>query len=86
MKLYWFLKDPWYWVHGLGCYFLTTIALRIGISGWRAFYIVWVIAILWEVLVDHYKLIPQLADQRGPDAWDVVVSMIGIAGAIVIWL
>jgi len=85
MRLGWLLKDPWYWVHGLGCYCLATISLRLGASGWLTFVIVSAIAILWEVLVDHYKLIPQLADDRGPDAWDVVVSMVGITGAIVIW-
>lgn len=85
MRLGWLLRDPWYWVHGLGCYCLTTIALRIGASGLVALGIVLAIAILWEILIDYYKLIPQLADQRGPDAWDVVVSMVGIAGAIVIW-
>lgn len=85
MRLGWLLKDPWLWVHGLGCHFLTTITLRIGMPRLETFFIVLAIAVLWEILIDHYKLIPQLADERGPDAWDVAVSMIGIAGAIVIW-
>ena len=85
MNLGWLLKDPWLWVHGLGCYCLTTIALRIGIPRLGAFGIVLGIAVLWEILIDHYKLIPQLADQRGSDVWDVAVSMVGITGGILIW-
>jgi len=84
MRLGWLLKDPWYWVHALGCYFLTTVAFRIGASRLVAFLIILAVAILWELLVDLCKLIPQLADERGPDAWDVVVSMVGITGALLI--
>jgi len=80
------LKDPWFWVHTLGCYFLTTVSLRLGIPPRGTALLIFALALLWEYLVDHKRWIfKSLADPKGPDVMDVGGGIGGIAGALVIW-
>jgi hypothetical protein len=80
-----FRRDAWSALHLTGCFALTRLFSHIPFPIeplWFAAIIAFVLGIAWEIVIDEWRLIPDLCpDLRGADGTDLIFDLTGCLAA-----